>query len=862
MTRRINHAFAAIADYAWSHPWVSVLMVVGLSTLLAAGSQYLKNDASVEAFYAEDNATYLAFKQFQQQFGRDDVVVVAVETEQLFSAEFMASFKQLHHDLETQVPWVEDVVSLLNSDWMQAQPNNTLAVADLGDLWPTSGPMLPEVQQAIINNPLYKQWLFSADSRLTLIFIRALAFYTPDAQPGHSPTAQSSAQRQLTFLEKLQQWHDALHGRRDTANHAAAADTSGFDDVFFTRVATDDAAAAAVQTLDSGQLLAFSQGIERLVEKYQQQGLTLRVAGGPYLQYKHGAMIHGDILLLLALSLLLVMILLAVLVRTAMGVVVPLLIILLSLVSCLGMMGWGGVPITAVSIAIAPFIILVAVLDSVHIFGAYYRCLGEGATPQRALIHAFTHSMTPIVLTSLTTIAGFLSFLVIDVKPVADLGWLVATCTGLILLYTLLLLPALLRLFYRPGQLPGGLLLGPYPLLTKLASLGVSFPKQVLAVALLLVLLGIPGIMQLRFSFDVVRWFPEDAPVRIDTLAIDNSIPVTAPLEVVIDTGVKQGILRPELLAKMRDFTTQVAALSTAEIRVGRVSSLVDYLQHIHQQLNPQAEEALPRSEALLHQQLLLYEAAGPRQLDRLADRNYQRARITVSMSWADAYDLKHMRDQIARLAEDSFAGVADVRISGEADLRAASSVLAMDGLKDSYLLAAVVITLMLIVLWRSFALGCFSMLPNFLPAYVGLALMGYLAIPITFATVLFGGVSLGLAVDDTVHLVQRIRYLQQRGAALQSSCLQAVAELGPVLLITTLVLALGFSVFVFSSIGDFAYFGGILSLVMILALLFDVLLIPAFMQLLHARNITFSRPYRLGAAMKDQQPLGINTGA
>ena len=860
-----------IANYAWSRPWLSIGMAVGLTMLLGVGVGQLKNDPTSEAFFSKDTDVYIALEKFQQQFGRDDVVVVAVETDQVFSASLMRQVRQLHQDLEEQVPWVEDVVSPINSDWIKAKKNNVINVSDLADIWPEEGELPPALQQEILSSPLYSKRLISADGSMLLLFLRTVAFTSPENIARAKQLAhQSQLSSPLGFSENLKRWHDNLHADEhstdvdSTAGNNASSNLSSNtkasllnplttvsglspqETSFFGEQDLDqkDNGVVVHKLLNAAQRSAFTEAIESVVDHHRQQGLTLRIAGGPYLEKKHSEVVHGDILLLLGVSLLFIIALLVLLVRTVMGVMLPVVVILLGLLSCLGAMGWGAVPITAVSMAVAPLIIVVAVLDTIHIMGIYYRRLSEGCEPKAAIAAAFEHSGMAILFTSLTTVMGFISFMVIDIQPVADLGWVAAFGTSVVLLYATLLLPATIRLSTQKNtasresvQQKSRALLLSTQWLNPCVNIGLRYPWRVMAVMVLLIVMAAPGVMQSRFSFDIVRWFPEGLPIRTDTLAIDKKIPATVPLEIVIDTGRKEGLLQPKILETILTFERQAEGLSNTKTQVGRATSLVDYLSRIHLQLAPNSPTLLPDSEALIHQELLLYEASGSRQLDRLADRGYQMARITLQLAWADAYDLKELQGQITTLANDTFKGIAEVRISGKANLIAASSVLAIDGLKESYLLAAIVITLMLTLLWRSPSIGILSMLPNFLPAYFGLALMGYMDIPITFATVLLGGISLGLAVDDSVHLIHNIKQGLKQGLSIGESVRNTIVEIGPILVTTTAILAIGFSVFMFSSIGDFADFGAILSLVMVLALVLDVFLIPAVMQLVYGEH-------------------------
>lgn len=785
-----------VIGWAFDHPWFSLMGMLGLTVALGAGLPSLQMDSSNESLFGAKDPTLLAYQSFQRQFGRNDVVVVAVTTDEPRSAAFMNRLGELHRDLEDSVPWLDDVTSLVNADWMASEEGGGLIVGDVGDLWPEEGNLDSARWQEIVTSPLYRDTLVSSDGSMVLLVARAMAgapdqsvqedFFSAQAPAAGEPQQGSSGEHRLT----------------------------------------------------SEQLNEFAGAIETLVADYRDQGLDIRAAGGPLLDKLHHDAIHHDVATLMSAALLVIIMALYLLFRRIVAVTIPVLVVAMALASILGLMGWANIPFTPVTQALPALLLMAGVLSSVHLLGLFYVERRRGLDPRDSILSAVAHSGMAVLFTSLTTATGFLAFTVARMKPIADFGWLAALGILLIFAYTLLLLPAFLRLI--PGQVSQGdrethTL---WPKLTDrfvgLSRYGVQHPYKVMAVVVVLILGAMPGIMKVQFSYDVLNWFPDDTPIRIDTLAIDEKIQATVPLEVIVDTGQENGVLTPDFMRALRAFQNEAESLNPESVKVGRATSLVDSVERIHSQLaDVPLSDAIPDNQNLIHQEMLLYESGGSREITRLVDRDYSKARITLRLAYADGRYMVPLRQTVEDMAQEIFASLGDVSVTGTVDLVATGTVDLISSMTASYLFAAISISLMLIILWRSLKLGVLAMIPNFIVIFLALGVMGYSGMTINLITVLLGGVALGLAVDDTVHLMNGIQNkMRQSGYSLEAAVDHTIKMVAPLLLITSTVLAGGFSMFSLSMMSALQSFGVLLAFTIFLAFLFDLVVIPAIMSI------------------------------
>jgi len=796
-----------IAGWSFDNALSSIIIVLSLSGFLALGLINLKMDSSNEGLFRKDDPILKNYTEFQRQFGRNDIVVAALSSSQVSSSEFMKGLRRFHADLENNVPWLDDVTSLVNVDWMASTEGGGLKVGKLGDEWPNKGNLSDDSWSDITSSSLYKDTLVSSDGEMVLVVIRALAFER------HHAEDRASSETDFFLAQEV----DSTVDNSINKNVLPVEQLKG---------------------LDSVQLSEFSNTIELVAAKHRQKGMDIRLAGGPLLDKLHQESMHHDVVVLLLAALLIILMALFFLFRTKTAVFLPALVILLALASVLGLMGWLNVPITQVSQALPALLLMAGVLDSVHLLGLFYVDRRKGIDRRQAIVNAVDYSGMAVLFTSLTTAAGFLAFTVARMKPIADFGWLSALGTVIVLIYTLLLLPAFIRLApeskEKSVEIPFlNFLTG---LMVSLSRVGVHHSYKVLMVVVLVCGLALPGVMKNRFSYDVLSWFPEDTQIRIDTLAIDKKIKATVPLEIVVDTKRKNGILTPYFLHRLREFQNYAESIDTEIVSIGRASSIVDVIERIHSQLQGQFQDAgvdtaVPDNENLIHQEMLLYESGGARDIARLVDRSYSKARITIRLAWADGIDMVPLREIVAKKANELFADVATVKVTGTVDLVATGATDLVKSMVGSYLFAGLSISLMLIVLWRSLTLGFLAMIPNFVVIYLSVAIMGYFDMTINIITVLLGGIALGLAVDDTVHIVNGIRKnLENNQFDFSRAVNDTVTKIGPMLLVTSMVLSGGFFMFSSSAMSALSSFGLLLSLTTLSALIFDILVVPAVM--------------------------------
>jgi hydrophobe/amphiphile efflux-3 (HAE3) family protein len=816
----IESQLAALACWVIKYPRSSIIVTLLVILALALGLSRLTIDVTNESMFREGDPALKQFQQFQTQFGRDDVVVAAIESSHIFSPDFLSKLESYHRDLEDNLPYLDKVTSLVNVTSISDQDGDVL-IDDLQAVWPEDVRDFPAFKREVTDNPLYRNLFISQAGNITLMTIRASVYM---AEPSVSNQEVPDG-----FREKIIYWHDKFAEHLSGKPPERRSDNTGFFDDIDQLDTVDNI--ARDQPLSTPQLQAFIRELKVITSKHKRDDFQIRLMGGSIISDEHVQSIHIDFASLLPVTFLLVFILLFLILRRVAAALIPLSIVALTLLATLGLMGWLSLPITPVTVALPPLLLTIGVADSVHILNAFYGKQGS-LDRDSAIISSVQRTGLAVLFTSLTTIAGFLAFVTADIKPIADFGLLVGFGVTLAFLLSVVLIPAILRLQSQQVEKKQTTeyAVSWIKAMWALAQISLRHSNKVLTGVVAVTVLCIPGIFQLQFSHNTLEWFPEDKPVRVNTYWADKVFNGTIPFEIIIDTGKKNGLYDPAIMQQLESFQAYAESLNPEVATMGRATSIVDTVKRIHWVLHQEKPNtAIPDSSDLIAQELLLFEGSGADDIAELIDNNFSMARITTRLSWVDAVDYLPVREQLISEAQKQFSGLANVWATGSVDLISRTLVNIIQSMSSSYLIAAVVIALMLMLLMRSLTLGLVSLIPNFLPIIISLGVMGYIGIPLDMFTVLLGGIALGLAVDDTVHFMHSYRFYRQTlSLSVEESVKQTVVTVGPALLFTTVAMASGFLVFVLSDMNVVVTFGLLLAMTIVNALLLDLLVVPA----------------------------------
>lgn len=778
------------------------VVVIGASLLatavLALGVWALEIETSFEGYLPETNARQQEYREFRALFGAGERIVILLEPSDVFDPAFLVELRRLHELLEERLPFVDRVTSLVNARELTGA-EDVLEARGLLDDWPSKPADLARVRATALANPLYLNTILDRDARATSIVIG---------------------------LEGAQAASGA--GRDD------AAALGGFDEA---EPRGDDALRGDL--LSTAQTDELVRALEAVLAEATPSGTDVHVAGTPLLSHRLGVMLTRDVVTFFTVSFVLSGVILFLLFRTLWGTLLPLLVVGLSVVGTLGFMGLVGIPLTAVTEILPSLLVAIGVGDAVHIQAMFSKRREEGDSSRDAIRWSMAHSGLAVILTSLTTGASMAAFRSASLQPIMDLGAVAPFGVGLALLYSLTLLPALLSFVPDPSDVPDRRR-------TKVASrldavlaamgrTGTGHPRAVLAVCALVAGVAAIGASSLRFSQEDLKWLPEDDSIRLAVERLNVVMEGAEPFELMIETTGPADFREPELLAALDALQRELDRLEIDGVSVAQSISLVDVLKETHAALTDGDIERteLPETRELASQELLLFESAAPDDLAELSDESRSIVRVMTTVPFVDALHYPRFARAVTAMADEIFAradpgGSIRITATGMVTLGGETFEMLFVSMARSYAIAFGAIIALMFMLIGHLRLGVLSIIPNLLPILLVLGWMGYAGAPIDVSSMLVGGILIGVVVDDTIHFVHNFsRYRGASGCSLDA-IRQTLATTGRAMLVTSIVLGVGFFSATQAWLQNVSDFGLYCGIGVILAFLADVIVLPA----------------------------------
>jgi predicted RND superfamily exporter protein len=582
--------------------------------------------------------------------------------------------------------------------------------------------------------------------------------------------------------------------------------------------------------------------VRRIAVNHRSPDFPIWLAGSPVVTHFLKQTMMADVRKFLILATATVAVFLYIMFRRITGVVLPLIVVMLSLLCTLGIMAFFGVSIKVPTQILPSFLLAVGVGTSVHILAIFFHRFRQSADKEDAIAYALGHSGLAIVMTNVTTASGLMSFSTAEVAPIADLGVFAGVGVMLAFINTIILLPALLALVPIPDKgaktgAPKSTLMDRF--LTAVGRLATGRPKTIIIVSAILILLAAAAIAKIRFSHHPLGWFPKANIIRSATEKIDQEMRGTISLEVVIDTGKINGLYEPDFLDRMEKAAAHVEKLEFKDLYVGKAWSLTAILKEIHQALNENRPDfyRIPEDRNLIAQELLLFENSGSDDLEDFVDSQFSMARFMIKVPFKDAYNSGFFIDSVDQYFAKNFPE-ADVTLTGMMALLSRTLTSAIHSMAKSYTIALAVITILMILLIGRIRIGLLSMIPNLAPILLMLGVIGFFNLPMDLFTMMVASIAIGLAVDDTIHFMHNFRrYYDQSGDPV-AAVHQTLQTAGRAMLVTTIVLSIGFFIFAFATMSNLRNFGLLTGFTITTALAADYLLAPALMVLVNKPKV------------------------
>jgi len=466
--------------------------------------------------------------------------------------------------------------------------------------------------------------------------------------------------------------------------------------------------------------------------------------------------------------------------------------------------------------AILPALIcVVGIATGVHVVARFGEERERGASPREAARAAMVAMALPCGLTSLTTAVGFSSLVVAGIRDVREFGVYSAAGALFAFLLGVPLVGILLSFGASEGRRPPGLFARPLRLL------GLALlrrPRAGTAVGVAVALAAVIGLLRLESDTFLLEDIRADSAIYRATKLVDAELGGVIGFDLVIDAPA--GLVDVATIGWITAFEQRLAGIDGGEAVLGPGVLVAEASRAAV--LDP----GVPPSRILA----AIRARGGAETVDAFVDREGRTARVAIRTGDVGSTRAKRIREEaLALFRRDAPPGM-KARAAGLAIL--AETVLSrlVSEMGKSLALAFAVIFLLMSLLFRSVRVGALSMVPNFLPLLVAGGFMGFAGIKVRSSIALIFAVALGLAVDDTIHVLTR--YLRERAAGrpVRTAVYRTIRWTGRPVTLTSIVLLVGFLSFMSSGFKATSQFGLISAVTIAAALVGDLVVLPALL--------------------------------
>ncbi len=603
--------------------------------------------------------------------------------------------------------------------------------------------------------------------------------------------------------------------------------------------------------LNSKARIGLIYDLKETIDKFgQKHDLEIKYSGLPYIRTITTKTLQDELLLFVILSLVIASVLLFLLFRSGRAVLFAMLVVGIAVVWVLGTIVLFGYKISILTGVLPPLLIVIGVENSIFLLNKYlgeYRLHGNKA---RALSRMISRIGSANLLTNATTAAGFAAFIVTSNRLLVEFGVIASLNILFIYLLSLTILPILFSYFPVPKEkhlkhLDHGIT---SVLVNQVVNIVTHKRTIIYIVAGIAFVAAVYGATRLRTTGNIVDDISKKDKLYKDLVFLEKNFKGVMPLEITVDTKKKNGILRLSTLNKIDKLQDTLMTYPA----FAKPLSVVEVVKSAKQAFYKGKESmyTLPNNQEKNF--ILSYVpdmGSGNRGvLNAFVDSSFQTTRISAQMANIGTNEIELILEDIRPKVDKIFPpDKYDVHLTGTSVVFLMGNNYLVKNMFMSLLLAVVIITILMALIFSSARMIIISLIPNIIPQVLTAGMMGYFGITIKPSTILIFSIALGISVDNTIHFLSRYRLqLRQNDWKIGPAVHGALIETGYSMIYSALVLFCGFYIFTLSSFGGTEALGYLVSFTLVVALLSNMFVLPSLLLTLNKRILTksFKEPY------------------
>jgi predicted RND superfamily exporter protein len=581
-------------------------------------------------------------------------------------------------------------------------------------------------------------------------------------------------------------------------------------------------------------------------------GIELHYAGLPFVRTVMATQVKAELSMFLYLSAIVTGLIMLLFFRSIRAVIFSMIMIGVMVVWVMGTITLLGYKISLLSGLIPPVIVTIGITNAIYLLNKYHLEFVKRKNKTEAIRAVVLKMGFATFLTNLTVAIGFLVLLTTDIMVLREFGIVAGLNIIALFVVTLVMIPGMLSWMPEPSskhlrhldfKLLGGFV--------KLVDLMVHRHRAYIYLATAAItVISVIGISRLYSVSYMVDDIPEDSSLKRDLKFLEENFSGFMPLELVVDIDAKRKKPLQDLriMRVIDEFEQSLDSITVTSTPVS-VVSLVKTAKQAYHNNNPERYQ-LPSTpqDAAFVLRYLRGQSDSSGLFKSFIDSSYTKMRISMQMADIGSYKMDSLiNDVIAKKTDHlvtelkkNLKGPADsvkVTITGSSKIFIKGSKFLIDNLTESLILACILITLSMALLFANARMILISLIPNLIALMITAGLMGYFHIPLKASTALIFSITFGISVDNSIRFLAKYRQeLLATGFFVPRSVSESILETGKSIVYTSIVLFAGFIIFAFSDFGGTVALGVLTSTTLIISMFTNLILLPALI-------MTFDKP-------------------
>lgn len=769
---KINSRFRALTEWNLRHRLLTVLAFAAIFVLSAMGLKRIYFETSWDSYFVEGDPMLEKTDEFKAIFGNDYYVAVLVQNDGgLFTKQNLELIRELSNNLMDSLSYSEKITSLTDLEFMVGTDEGMELGQIVPDVIPDDAEGLAAIKRAAYSKPELAQRLISKDGTMSWIMVKLRPF--PEDSVWKAETNEAP---------------DLMTGRE----------------------------------------------AKEICSQPKYASLHPHASGMPYMSYEKNEYMHGQMAMMLVIVLIIGIIIMAVVTRSLRGILMPIATTIMSILMAFGWIGWTGLYIdSAATLSVVVLCFAISIAYNIHIYNYFRTQLVQHGDRLRAITEAVTETGWPVMFSGITTIAAMLSFVAMKIVPMKAIGINSSLCIVSVVLTCLIFTPIIYSFGKKNIRLRKSFVNTiegrADAWFQRLGEWVLSHSRKIMIASCALAIICASAVYRIQPAFDVEKTMGRQVPYVDELLNVSESeIGSMYSYDLLVALPNADEAKQPETLRKLELLEKRVETYGLTK----RHYSILPILKDMNRTLNEnnQAFYRIPESSDAVAQLLLLYENAGGSETNYWIDYEYSKLRLQVEITKYNSAEVEANMDDLEAYAAQLFPDAVISTVGNLPQFTVMQQYL-VRGQMWSLLISVLIVGLLLMLAFGNVKLGLVGMIPNLAPIIFVGGVMGWFGYSLDMVTAIVIPMVLGLAVDDTIHVVNHAHLEFDRRANYRHAILRTFRVIGVAVVMSTVIITATFLGFISSTANNFRDLGILAAAGLVAALFADLFISPIVMQ-------------------------------